>query len=142
MADNQYVAFGPGSAMADMDPVVCFVSSGLQNCEDYTNAAVKDSSNSVTFDSGASSYSNGGTAIWTLTRSITASDAEDKALDSETFTFVYAYGSYSSGLTDHGANKGTTSITLPSECTTADASSSLNSLMQSTFLSLSMLGAL
>jgi len=31
-------------------------------------------------------------------------------------TFVYAWGSYSGSITDHGSNKGTVSITLPTEC--------------------------
>ena len=124
------MAFGPGSAMANMDPVVCYVLNNQPGCEDYTSGqGVKDSSNSINFNSAESSFTNGQTAIWTFTWSTAASDNEDKAFDSESMTFVYAYGTYSGIPADHGANKGTTTITLPTECVSDSSSSRKNNLI-------------
>ena len=59
MSDYQYVAFGPGSSMQFMDPVVCFVQKGIQNCHDYTNGkGIKDTSqyDNITFIPGFSYF--------------------------------------------------------------------------------------
>ena len=70
--------------------------------------------------SASSSFTLGTSAIWTYTRPITADNTQDRAFNALTLNFVYAWGSYSGSLSDHGSNKGSKSITLPAECVAAN----------------------
>ena len=88
-----------------MDPAVCYVQNGVQSCLDYQNGrGIIDTNDNITFIPGGSSFNAGGTAIWSYSRPITADNAEDKSLDSQTMTFVYAMGTYTADKTSyHGA---------------------------------------